>query len=98
MYELNRVLLQSIGPKGARCEDVLLDFRDTKTCEQKHDMLERVREKGDLRMVAMLKPYQATSGCGFLNTRDCYPCMHHDRELADAITAIQDRIKAQGVP
>lgn len=28
MYELNRVLLQSIGPKGARYEDVLLDFRD----------------------------------------------------------------------
>jgi hypothetical protein len=28
MYELNRVLLQSIGPKGARYEDVVLDFRD----------------------------------------------------------------------
>jgi hypothetical protein len=28
VYELNRVLLQSIGPKGARYEDVLLDFRD----------------------------------------------------------------------
>ncbi len=28
MYELNRVMLQSIGPKGARYEDVLLDFRD----------------------------------------------------------------------
>ena len=28
MYELNRVLLQSVGPKGARYEDVLLDFRD----------------------------------------------------------------------
>lgn len=28
MYELNRVLLQSIGPKGARYEDVLLDVRD----------------------------------------------------------------------
>jgi len=28
MYELNRVLLQSVGPKAARYEDVLLDFRD----------------------------------------------------------------------
>ncbi len=28
MYELNRVLLQSIGPKGARYEDVVLDLRD----------------------------------------------------------------------
>jgi hypothetical protein len=28
MYELNRILLQSIGPKGARYEDVVLDFRD----------------------------------------------------------------------
>src|SRR4051794_39925449 len=28
LYELNRVLLQSIGPKGARYETVVLDFRD----------------------------------------------------------------------
>lgn len=28
MYELNRILLQSVGPKGARYEDVLLDYRD----------------------------------------------------------------------
>jgi len=28
MYELSRVLLQSIGPKGARYEDVVLDLRD----------------------------------------------------------------------
>ena len=28
MYELSRVLLQSIGPKGARYEDVILDLRD----------------------------------------------------------------------
>lgn len=28
MYELNRVLLQSVGPKGARYEDIVLDFRD----------------------------------------------------------------------
>jgi hypothetical protein len=28
MYELNRALLQSIGPKGARYETVVLDFRD----------------------------------------------------------------------
>ena len=28
MYELNRALLQSIGPKGARYEDIVLDFRD----------------------------------------------------------------------
>ena len=28
MYELSRILLQSIGPKGARFEDVVLDLRD----------------------------------------------------------------------
>jgi serine/threonine protein kinase len=90
--------LASVRKLASPALAVLLDFRDTKTCEQKHDMLDRVRDKADPRMIPILKQYQATSGCGFLNTRDCYPCMHRDHDLNDAITAIQDRQKALGIP
>jgi serine/threonine-protein kinase len=71
---------------------VLLDFRDAKTCEEKHDLLERARDDGDSRLIPILQPYATARGCGFLGRSDCYPCMHRDHLVAEAMTAIQDRI------
>jgi serine/threonine protein kinase len=70
---------------------VLLAFRDAKTCDQKHDLLDDARDKADARMISQLQPYQSTRGCGFLSRSDCYPCMHRDHLLTDAIQAITDR-------
>jgi serine/threonine-protein kinase len=70
---------------------ILLAFRDAKTCEQKHALLEDVRDRGDARMLPQLQPYEATRGCGFLNHSDCYPCMHRDHALEDAKEAIVER-------
>jgi hypothetical protein len=69
----------------------LLAFRDAKTCDQKHDLLDDARSKGDARLLAILQPYQGSRGCGFLNRSDCWPCMHRDHLLQDAISAITDR-------
>ncbi len=71
---------------------VLLAFRDAKTCDQKHDLLDDARDKGDGRMVPMLQPYLSTRGCGFLSRSDCYPCLHRDHLLQEAIQAINDRV------
>jgi serine/threonine-protein kinase len=70
---------------------VLLDFRDSKTCDAKHALLERARDQADARMLAVLQPYEAARGCGFLGRTDCYPCMHRDHLLQEAMAAIQDR-------
>jgi serine/threonine-protein kinase len=70
---------------------VLLDFRDAKTCEAKHALLDRAMEQGDSRMLAVLQPYESPRGCGFLGVSDCYPCMHRDKQLRDAMSAIEDR-------
>jgi serine/threonine-protein kinase len=70
---------------------VLLAFREARTCEQKRALLGDARDKGDIRMFAVLQPYEATRGCGFFGRSDCYPCMHKDRELADTLQALQDR-------
>jgi serine/threonine-protein kinase len=71
---------------------VLLAFRDAKTCDQKHALLQDAGDKGDGRMASMLTPYQSSRGCGFLGRSDCYPCLHKDTALKDAITEIQERI------
>jgi serine/threonine-protein kinase len=70
---------------------ILLDFRDAKTCEDRHALLDRARDQGDTRLASALKPYESTRGCGFLSRSDCYPCMHKDHSLADAIAGIQAR-------
>ena len=39
----------------------------------------------------------ATRGCGFLGRSDCYPCMHKDTALRDAMSAIE-RARQQAQP
>jgi serine/threonine-protein kinase len=70
---------------------VVLAFRDAKTCDAKHALLAEARDKGDVRMFALLQPYEASRGCGFFGRSDCYPCMRKDHELADTLQALQDR-------
>jgi serine/threonine-protein kinase len=74
---------------------VLLAFRDAKTCDQKHALLDAVRDKADARMLPELRPYEAVRGCGFLGRNDCYPCMHRDHALDDAKQAIAERAAKQ---
>jgi serine/threonine protein kinase len=73
---------------------VLLDFRDAKTCDAKRALLPRVRDQGDARMLAILQQHQSTRGCGFLALIDCYPCLHHDTQLADTMSGIEERSAA----
>jgi hypothetical protein len=83
--------LDEVRRRASPALAVVLAFREAKTCEQKRTQLPEARERGDVRMLALLQPYEATRGCGFFARSDCYPCMHKDHELADAIQAIQDR-------
>ena len=67
------------------------DLRAATRCEAKRAVLPRAAEEGDSRALPLLKPLLARSGCGFLGIKDCYPCLHQDRELSDAIAAIEGR-------
>jgi serine/threonine-protein kinase len=70
---------------------VLLDFRDAKTCDAKRALLDRAGEHGDSRLLPVLQPYLGTRGCGFFSRSDCYPCLHKDTALKDAMSAIEER-------
>jgi serine/threonine-protein kinase len=74
---------------------VLMSFREAKTCDQKHALLEAVRDRGDARLLSQLAPYESSRGCGFFGRTDCYPCMHRDHLIEEAKQAILERVKAQ---
>ena len=78
-------------PPASPALSVLLDFNDAKGCDAKRELLDRVRQQGDARMLAVLQKYQPTRGCGFLGVADCYPCLHRDQALRDATSAIEER-------
>ncbi len=82
---------QDVRGRASPALSILLDFRDAKSCETKRALLDRARDQGDSRMATVLQPYEATRGCGFLGALDCNGCMHKDRQLHDAIAAIQER-------
>ncbi len=72
---------------------VALDLRQAKDCEGRRAVLVRAREDGDARALVVLTQLKATRGCGFAQSRDCYPCLRKDNALAKAIAAIEERTK-----
>ncbi len=70
---------------------VYLDMRAANSCSEKHDLLERVTQEGDARILQQLRNLKQTSGCGFLDFEDCWPCMRRDRALDEAISAVAKR-------
>jgi eukaryotic-like serine/threonine-protein kinase len=87
--------LPDVRKRSSPALSILLRFRDAKTCDQKHALLDEVRDVADARMISQLQPYESTRGCGFLGRTDCYPCMHKDHVLQDAKQGITDRMARQ---
>ncbi len=87
---------QEVRGRASPGLSVLLDFRDAKTCEDKHALLDTARDHGDARLLPLMQPYEFTRGCGFLGRSDCHPCMRKDRALAEAKSAIEERAARVG--
>jgi len=83
--------LDDVRRRASPALAVLLEFRAARSCEDKHALLDQAGQAGDARLLPILQQYQATRGCGFLGRSDCYPCMHRDHELYDAMAAIEER-------
>ena len=80
-----------IRSKATPAANVVLDLRAAQTCTARHELLERAKESGDARALALLKPMKNTRGCGFLGRSDCNGCLRRDTDLEDAIGAIEAR-------
>jgi hypothetical protein len=70
---------------------IFLDFKAARDSKTKHELLGRVKDSGDARLLALLKPMKKETGCGFLGTKDCWSCMRKDDDLDDAVRAIEGR-------
>jgi len=78
---------------------VLLDFKGDTSCSGRHELLGRVKDNGDTRVLPTLKQLRITRGCGGIFRKgDCWPCMRKDTALEDAITAIDARATAAPPP
>ena len=70
---------------------VMLELKAAKRCEDKRDLLERVKENGDARVLPALKALKSPRGCGFMGMRDCFSCLRKDDSLDEAIKAVEAR-------
>jgi serine/threonine-protein kinase len=68
-----------------------LELRDAKSCEDFAKLLPKVRDEGDERSFAPLRPLLKADGCGASGKDDCYPCLRHGSLLKDAVTQAQMR-------
>jgi serine/threonine-protein kinase len=82
---------QDVRSHASPALSVLLDFRDAKNCDARKSLIDRAHDQGDARLIPILTPLESSRGCGFLGAVDCFPCLHKDHALHEAITAIQDR-------
>jgi hypothetical protein len=57
------------------------------------NLLPRVRDNGDARVVPTLARFADRRGCGFLGLRDCFTCLRTDKgkDLAAAQKAAAER-------
>jgi hypothetical protein len=73
---------------------VALDLHAATSCDGKHAAIGRAKDSGDARALPLLTPLTYSQGCGFLRSRDCWPCLHRDGSLQAAIAAINARANA----
>jgi eukaryotic-like serine/threonine-protein kinase len=85
------LLSPDIRRRASAAALVAIDLQHATSCEAKRGLLTRARDSGDARASAILSAYTPTSGCGFLRARDCWPCLHRDGALREALTSIGAR-------
>ncbi|MBS2011293.1 MAG: serine/threonine protein kinase [Deltaproteobacteria bacterium] len=82
-----------VRAKASAAASVYLDFASAQSCGQKKELLPKVKESGDTRLLPALKALKATNGCkrGLFKRVDCWPCLRDDGALEDAIAAVETR-------
>ncbi len=81
----------AVREKATPAAKLVLELKETQSCQGKYGLLERAKESGDARLLPGLKPLTYTSGCGIFSGSDCWKCMRRDKKLPEAIAAIEGR-------
>ena len=87
------LLKNDVKARARLAIQVTMAVRSAQGCEAKKSHFAEAIEAGDEHTLAALKLYTAKRGCGFVGSRDCYPCMHKDGSLERTIAAIEERVR-----
>jgi eukaryotic-like serine/threonine-protein kinase len=90
--------LQEVRSHASAPALIAVDLQHAASCDAKRALLPRAKEVGDVRTVAILSGFTATTGCGFLRAKDCWWCLHRDGVLNATISAINARLSAVPPP
>ena len=82
---------QDVRANASPATSVMLDLKSAKKCDDKRELLGRIKESGDARVLPSLKALKSPRGCGFMGMRDCFPCLRKDDSLDEAIKAVEAR-------
>ena len=63
----------------------------SESCRVRRELFARAKDEGDARSMPYLSELTSTRGCGFLRRGDCFPCLHGDGLLTEAISAVRAR-------
>ncbi len=73
---------------------LLLDFSETKNCEEVLELVSKAETIGDHRVLPLLRKMRTKTGCGRNDRDDCYPCLRGSEVLPSAISAVEKRTEA----
>ena len=87
----------ALAARASKALRVALELRAAKkltpadSCRVRRELFQRAKDEGDARCVPYLSELTSTRGCGFLRRGDCFPCLHGDGLLTEAINASRAR-------
>ena len=80
-----------IRAQASAASGAIIDLKTAKDCPARRDVLERVKDIGDERIMPALKALKNPRGCGFMGMRDCNACLRRGDALDDAIRGVEAR-------
>ncbi len=67
-------------------------LRMAESCEKKFELLGLAAKGGSASALAYLRELDSDKGCGIDGKSDCFPCLHKDGRLKDAIVQLESRL------
>jgi serine/threonine-protein kinase len=76
---------------ASKAAAAFLELKGAQSCVQKRDVLSRVKDDADARVLPLLKQLKSRGGCGIFGRSDCWTCLRREGTLDDTIAAVEAR-------
>jgi serine/threonine protein kinase len=76
---------------ASKAAAAFLELKGAQSCVQKRDLLSRVKDDADARVLPLLKQLKSRGGCGIFGRSDCWTCLRREGTLDETIAAVEAR-------